>query len=484
MKLFKAQNTLFLLFSCVVINAQVNFNPNALEKHISILASDSLEGRGFGTNQMARDYILTQFIDAGLQSVKGTYIDTFSVRINILRVEGKNIVGLIPGNDPDLKDEYIVLGAHYDHLGYQVENDEKIVFNGADDNASGTAAIMEIAKQLAKNKDKLKRSVIIVAFDGEESGLHGSIQFIKNALVDISKIKLMFSLDMVGMYEKNKGVDLHGVGSLESFNTILEKAKGDVSITNTSKNIENRTDTQPFGKKGIPAIHVFTGTKSPYHKPEDDSDLLDYEGMAKVCGLVYRFTIEASNTPSLTPIASLTAEPEKEEIPIFIAGMRLNAGSNYHDYKDQFFEGKSLFAAEAGLFAQIRLTKHLRLQPEVVYELKGSEHNDGNLRMHAVTVPVNIMLTSGDPVSFNPMAYLLAGGYYSYNFAGKIGDIETDFENDFESEEYGFTFGVGFQIQKVQLGFYRKLGLTDITKESPTGEIRSNSSYFSFGLLF
>ncbi len=484
MKLIKVNLFIVLLMSSYAIDAQVSFNSQELEKHVTLLASDSLEGRGFGTNQMARDYIVNEFKNAGLQPFDGSYVDTFSVRINIIRIEGKNVVGLIPGNDPDLKNEYIVLGAHYDHLGYRKENEEKIVFNGADDNASGTAAVIELAKMLVKDQSQLKRSVILIAFDGEESGLLGSTSFVKNCPIDVSNIKLMFSLDMVGMYNTNNGVDLHGIGSLENFETILEKVKEDVKITNQAKGVENRTDTQPFGDKGIPSIHVFTGSKSPYHKPEDDSNLLDYEGMAKVCGLVYRFTLEASSSQSLEPISSLTAESEKKENEKFAVGMRINVGSSFYDYKDQFFVGKDLVALETGIFAQVRISKHFRLQPEVVYELKGSESVDGDIRMHAVTVPVNLLLTTGDPSGFTPMGYLSAGGYYSHNFAGKAGSVDVDFDNIFEPEEYGFTLGVGIQMRGIQIGYYHKVGLSNVTQQNTVGEIRSNSSYFSFGLLF
>jgi hypothetical protein len=479
----RIQLFLFLIAFCNSIIAQVSFNPNILEEHVIFLASDSLEGRGFGSNQEARDYIVDEFKKAGLQPINSSYIDSFTARVSIVRVEGKNVVGIIPGNDPELKDEYIVIGAHYDHLGYEIEDDKKVVYNGADDNASGTAAIIEIAKELVKNQSQLKRSVIIVAFDGEETGLHGSTQFLKNNVVDIKDIKLMFSLDMVGMYSENNGVDLHGVGSLENFDLILEKVKQDVKITNKSKSIENRTDTQPFGKEGIPAIHVYTGSKSPYHKPEDDSDLLDYEGMAVVCGLVYRFTQEAAMQPELIPIESLTTEAEKKDIPIFLTGMRINTGNYRHHYKDEFYEAKSLFALDAGLFTQIRLTKRFRLQPEVIYELKRSEHMDGNLSMHAVSVPVNLLITTGDPEGFNPMAYFLAGGYYSYNFAGKIGKEDIDFDN-FETEEYGLNIGICIQVQKIQMGYYQKIGLSDVAKNNTAGEILGRSSYFTFGLLF
>ena len=480
----KLASVFFVVFGflSIQISSQVSFSPEILEKHVSVLAADSLEGRGFGTNEEAQAYIIEQFREAGIQPLGDDYIDNFSVKVYNIRVNGKNIAGFIPGQDPTLKNEYILLGAHYDHIGYEVKDGEKIVYNGADDNASGVASIIEIGKKLYQNRQQLKRSVLIVAFDGEESGLHGSRQFVQEETVDISKIKLMFSLDMVGMYEKHGGVDFSGVGSLQQGTEILDKVKNNMQIKSNGKAISMRTDTQPFGGKGIPSVHVFTGTESPYHKPEDDANLLDYQGMADICNLVYRFTLEASATPELNPLESLEEKAEQEGPTIFSSGFRLNMGSSYQDYRDEFFRAKPVIGIETGVYSQLRVARHWRLQPEVLYELKGSDHPAGKLRMHAITIPLNLMLTTGDSEGFRPMGFVMAGGYYSYHFAGTIDGNDIDFDNTYETEDYGISFGLGFQVRKMQMGFYSKYGLADISQT--TGDIRSNSSYFSLGLRF
>jgi aminopeptidase YwaD len=348
---------------------------------------------------------------------------------------------------------------------------------------SGTASIIEIGKHLMKNKHKLRRSVILIAFDGEESGLYGSIHFVNNTELNIKDIKLMMSLDMVGMYQAHKGVDLTGIASLKGYEDILEKVLGDIKIKSKGKNIEMQTDTKPFGDEGIPAIHVFTGTESPYHQPEDDSHLLDYDGMAKICRLVYHFTFEAANKDTLEPTKNLIAEASGKG-PLLSAGGRLNLGSSYHFYNDQFFKGKSVFAAEAGIFAQIRISEHFILQPEVLYSYGGSDFLTDKLTMHSVSFPVNLMLTAGDPDGFSPMGYFMIGGYYNYNFAGKVGNKDINFTNDFNSEEYGISYGVGMQVQHIQVGFYSKFGLTDVAKNNVFGEIFNRSSYFSVGYVF
>ena len=473
-----------LLFTCHLVIGQVHFDSLALKKHVSILAADSMLGRGFGSNEMARKYIIQEFEKAGIQPLESSYADTFTIKVQgTIRLNGYNVIGVIPGNDAVLKNEYIVLGAHYDHLGYKIEDNERIIYNGADDNASGTASIIEIGKQLMKNQQKLKRSIILIAFDGEESGLYGSIHFVKNTEINIKDIKLMLSLDMVGMYQAHKGVGLTGIASLKGYEDILEKVLGDIKVKSKGKNIEMQTDTKPFGDEGIPAIHVFTGTESPYHQPEDDSYLLDYDGMAKICKLVYDLTIETANTEILEPTKNLVAEASGKGAFI-LAGGRLNLGSSHHFYNNQFFKGKSIFATEMGIFTQIRLSQHLKLQPEVLYSFGGSDFLKDKLTMHSVSIPVNLMLTAGDPDGFSPMGYFMIGVYYNYNFTGNVGKKDIDFTNDFNVEEYGISYGVGMQVQHVQVGFYSKYGLTNVAKNNPLGEIFNRSSYFSVGYVF
>jgi aminopeptidase YwaD len=125
-----------LLFTCHLVIGQVQFDSLALKKHVSILAADSMLGRGFGTNEMARKYIIQEFEKAGIKPLESSYADTFTIKVQgTIRLTGYNVIGVIPGNDPVLKNEYIVLGAHYDHLGYRIEDNERIIYNGADDNA-------------------------------------------------------------------------------------------------------------------------------------------------------------------------------------------------------------------------------------------------------------------------------------------------------------------------------------------------------------
>lgn len=268
---------LFILIGFTSLSYAQIIHPDTLSAHVHYLSSEELEGRALGSKgkDLAATYIQQQFQQAGLQPFEENYEQHFDLKISLAWVQATNIIGVLEGSDPLLKNEYIVLGAHYDHLGYK--KDRSTFYPGADDNASGVATLIELAKHFGQLENKPKRSLLFIAFDAEESGLLGSKHFVKNLDPGtLAHIKAMFSFDMVGMLEANKGLDLKGIGTLVNGPETAKKHASDLKVLNTSKEIEDRTDTEPFGSKGIPAIHVFTGSKSPYHKPEDKADLLDY----------------------------------------------------------------------------------------------------------------------------------------------------------------------------------------------------------------
>lgn len=470
------------------LTAQTDPSPDKLREHVAILASDSLLGRGFGTEHglSAARYIARQFEEAGIQPLNGTYLHPFNHRQGILNIDGTNVVGIIPGNDPALKDEYIVLGAHYDHLGWKVEDGDTVIYNGADDNASGTASIIEIGRGLASSRESLGRSVIIAAFDGEESGLIGSTRFVKDTLVPLAQIKLMFSLDMVGMYEAHGGVDLHGIKQLNEAERLISELSNAhrLSITKANGRTGQRTDTAPFGNIGIPAIHVFTGTESPYHQPEDEMDQLDYEGMSRIAGYMTDATLELSQSEKISDLPGPGEEGAAGKEQIFTAGIRVLTGSSRHLYKDEFYEGKSIFAAGAGVFGTLRLTDHLALQPEVLYETRGSQHREGTYRTHALTVPLNVQYTLAEQ-SF-VRSYIQLGGYYSLHLGGKLGDGSIDYQSTYSPHEFGITWGAGLEMMQLQMGVVVERGLNSILQQTDPepSPVVSRSICFTIGWTF
>lgn len=197
-----------------------------LEKHVYTLAADSLNGRQAGSiyAMITSDYIAHQFSEAGVEPFfPDDYFQPFLLPklVNNGKSTYRNVVGIIRGNDSILKDEFIVVGAHFDHLGYEIKNGTKIVYNGADDNASGVATLIELARALKQQQSQLKRSIVVVAFDAEELGLYGSQYFAYSRILPIQNIKLMLSIDMVGWYKALGKIIYEGTGTIDNGAAIL-----------------------------------------------------------------------------------------------------------------------------------------------------------------------------------------------------------------------------------------------------------------------
>jgi len=476
-----------LLFSISLqLFAQVNPVADALQHHVGILASDSLEGRGFGSKSLNKsvDYIINAFKDAGIKPLNSNYIQDFSYRQQNIRIEGRNIIGVVEGNDSVLKNEYIVLGAHYDHMGWKMKNGEKIVYNGANDNASGVASIIEIGKWLIAHHDLLKRSVILVTFDGEESGLIGSDEFVKR-YSNLSDIRCMFSLDMVGTYDQIEGVDLIGIASINDAEYVVKEnaKKENIKLRKTNNTISMGTDSYKFYKAGIPSVHVFTGSKSHYHQPEDDANLLDYDGMSKICNLMQNLTVVLSNKEAIIPASKIDVKNDSIYKFNIKFGTCLLVGNNHHEYEEEFYKAKSEFSAGAGLFAQLQLSNYFVLQPGACYETKGSRHEEGIFRTQSLTIPMNLLISPKINTE-SGMAYLLMGGYYSYIFSGAIDNKTINFNKTYNHEEWGINYGLGLQISHFQFNMFESLGLTNLYKHTIDGKMKNKGLNITLGYCF
>jgi hypothetical protein len=460
----------------------------ALQAHVTYLASDELLGRGFGSEQgkEAAEYIISNFKSSGVVPLLDGYRHSFTHRTGSLNIIGNNIVGLIEGSDPDLKDEYIIIGAHYDHVGWEFEDGDTVVYNGADDNASGVAGILEIGRYFGAHREKLKRSLVLIAFDGEETGLIGSTHFVKEGMMDFDRVKAMFSLDMIGMYEKHGGVDLLGIEQIREQKQLLEAALSSVPVTinKQNDNMVMRTDTQPFGSIGIPSTHVFTGTESPYHKPEDDSDLLDYDGMALITEFLVALVEEMSAAPELTSVSKMEGRDDQEGMKRFNPGIGVNIGSTYHDYPNEFYKAKPVFSYAAGITLETRITQWLAIQPEVLYEWGGSQHAGGTFRTHSVTVPVNLLFTTPDPGNNGVRFFYQLGGYYSYSFAGSLGGTELDFASEYNDADYGYVIGVGLEIRNFRIGYVSITSMTNRLQDEAVGNLKGHGNFARIGWVF
>lgn len=271
---------------------------DSLKGHVSFLASDALEGRGTPSRglNIAAEYIASQFRRAGLEpAVNGSYFQTTMYKAPRAEKEEKvqNVVGILRGTDPKLKDTYILVTAHYDHLGIRGEGEDNI-YNGANDDASGTASVMEVANALRGTKPK--RSIVFMTFWGEEHGLKGSAYYGKNPVFPIEKTIAMVNLEQVGRTDDTEGPRVSAV-SITGFDfsdmSTVFTAAGKATSVGVQKHPQFSdmyfvaSDNAALALQGIPAHTICTAFQFPdYHKVGDHWDKLDYDNMAKVNKMV------------------------------------------------------------------------------------------------------------------------------------------------------------------------------------------------------
>jgi type II secretory pathway component PulC len=219
------------------------------------------------------------------------------VQVDLKEIATQNVGAMVPGNDAALKDEYIVVGAHYDHLGMGGPGsgsraiDTIAIHNGADDNASGTASVIEMAEKMASEKSN-KRSVIFVAFGAEEMGLLGSKAFAANPPVAIDKIVTMFNLDMVGRLDStSNALSIGGTKTAKETEDILNKLNPGFSLSFSGEGV-GPSDHASFYLQDIPVIYLNTGAHADYHTPRDDAEFINFEGVKKVDDYCYALLSE------------------------------------------------------------------------------------------------------------------------------------------------------------------------------------------------
>jgi len=248
-----------------------------------------------------------------------------NVNLKLAKETASNMIGSIEGNDPVLKDEYIVVGAHFDHLGLggsrsgSLDPDTIIIHNGADDNASGTAGILELSYKLMSNRHLLKRSVLFVCFDAEEKGLLGSKYYVENPVRNISNAAMMVNMDMIGRLNDNP-VILEGVGSSGNFENIIEDARNNHTLdveTNMGGMDFGRSDHASFYRENIPVLFFFTGAHEDYHKPTDDWDKIDYQGEKEILDFIYDLIIDISQLEEKPAFAEIETNTTNNQNPVF-----------------------------------------------------------------------------------------------------------------------------------------------------------------------
>jgi aminopeptidase YwaD len=215
----------------------------------------------------------------------------------------RNVVMLLPGEDQKLKDEYIILGAHFDHLGMGGPGsgsralDTIGIHHGADDNASGVAMMLELAEKFAAIKGSHKRSILCIAFTGEEEGLLGSKHFTDEPGINLSKVNAMINIDMVGRLNETNNLQISGVGTATGLKDLVY-AKTDTSVIKLTLSNEGYgpSDHSSFYGKNIPVLFYFTGAHMDYHTPTDTWEKINYKGMVEISDLIFNMAKELASS--------------------------------------------------------------------------------------------------------------------------------------------------------------------------------------------
>lgn len=284
-----------------------------LKKHISYLASDELEGRLTGSKgeKKAANYIASEFKKYGLKPYSGnSFFQNFKYNVHINPHDttntkpnkGKNVIAYLNNN----ADRTIIIGAHYDHLGKNEHhhstkvNSGGEIHNGADDNASGTAGLLELARIFSQNKTQEKANYIFAAFSGEEDGLIGSKHMAETVKEKYPNITAMINMDMIGRLNDQKNLTVGGTGTCPDFSNIIQSNKpAGFNITEDSAGI-GPSDHTSFYLKNIPVLFFFSGVHTDYHKPSDDENKINYYGTRFIVDYVYRTANTLSQKEQLT----------------------------------------------------------------------------------------------------------------------------------------------------------------------------------------
>jgi hypothetical protein len=269
-----------------------------LNENVAVLADDRMEGRQPGTagGKAAAVYLMKEFASRDLVPAgdleREDYFQSF-------RSGYRNVLGLLPGSDPELKEQVVIVGAHFDHVGRGSSRTSRggvgRIHNGADDNASGTAAVLEVVDAMTRLPQGPKRSVLFALWDGEEIGLLGSKHWISNPTVPADKVAFALNLDMVGRLRDEK-LQVIGTRSTLGLRQLVSRQNADIGLhLEFPWKVNAKSDHSTFYDHGIPVLMFHTGLHDDFHTPRDDPELLNAEGMQEVTRLLFHVVWEIAD---------------------------------------------------------------------------------------------------------------------------------------------------------------------------------------------
>src|SRR5579883_409466 len=337
---YKLLSSLLILLCAASIRAQIKTSPDItagdVAERISILASDSLEGRRTGQSgaEKAANYIASEFKRIKLQTLGANgYLQPYTFSEHALDTSvhalthGVNVVGYIRGSDPKLADQTVIIGAHYDHLGYGgtfALDTVHAIHYGADDNASGTTGVLEIAENLANQNVKPKRSIVFITFSGEEEGLFGSGYFTDHPLVKLGDVQAMLNMDMIGRMQPDSTLIVEGLGSSPVFRELIDSLNHPREFH--LKYFQTGTgpsDHAKFYAKDVPVLFFFTGFHEDYHRATDTKEKINNAGEANIAKYVESIALALANRDDKIPFTRSSGDTERKaaSFGVYVGGV-------------------------------------------------------------------------------------------------------------------------------------------------------------------
>lgn len=276
-----------------------------LKTHISTLASDALQGREGGTmgGHAASAYLIQQLRQQNVEpaATEQQFVQEFSGGM-------RNILASVPGRDARLRNEVVIVCAHFDHVGFGTPRNSRgpigYIHNGADDNASGVAGLLEVVAAVRSLPQPPRRTLLFAFWDGEEKGLLGSKHWITAPTLPLSHIKLVINADMIGRL-RPEGVEVTGTRTARGLRQLVSDANSAKSAASPQTRLDFTwdmradSDHHPFFAAGIPALMLHTGKHDDYHRPSDDADKLNYEGTQRLARLMLMLALRAAEADEL-----------------------------------------------------------------------------------------------------------------------------------------------------------------------------------------
>jgi hypothetical protein len=279
-----------------------------LRRHIAVIADDSMRGRATPSRglDLTAGYIAAQFARLGLRPLGdregggGSFIQSYALP---LRPDERapNVAALLEGSDSTVKGQYVLFSAHMDHVGVGEPVGRDSIYNGADDNASGTAAVLALAEAFARAKTRPRRSLVFLTVSGEERGLWGSAYFASHPPMPLDSVVAALNIDMIGRNWRDTivaigrehsdlGVTVDRVAAAHP-----ELAMRAIDDPWPNEQFYFRSDHYNFARRGVPALFFFSGTHADYHGPDDEIEKIDFEKEARIVRLLYYFGVEVAN---------------------------------------------------------------------------------------------------------------------------------------------------------------------------------------------